>query len=217
MPAGGPGEARRDTTALVVSDDRKLMSLLRMHLEREGFRMIAACDGEPALTLVESQQPQFVILDLMLPKGDGLTVYRRSQKTSNVPIEPFSLRELVARVREILRRAAPVERLTPQLIQGGLVMDVDRHEVTLDGREVRLTVLEYKLLQALMEFPGRAFTRDQLFAHLYAYDENVVTERTIDVHIGKIREKLGDDPARPRYIQTIRGVGYKLLEQRRAE
>ncbi len=232
-----PSEARHDTTVLLVDDDHKLVSLVRMYLEREGFRVIAAYDGEQGLALVARHRPQFVILDLMLPKLDGITVCRRIRKTSNVPIlmltakveetdkvvglrvgaddyvtKPFSPRELVARVQAILRRAAPGERLAPQLARGGLIMHLDRHEVTLDGREVRLTAFEYKLLQALMEFPGRVFTREQLLAHVYAFDETIVTDRTIDVHIGNIREKIGDDPAQPRYIHTIRGVGYKLLE-----
>jgi DNA-binding response OmpR family regulator len=177
----------------------------------------------------------------MLPKMDGLTVCRRLRKTSNVPVlmltakveeaskiaglrigaddyvtKPFSPRELVERVRTILRRTAPAERSAPQLVQGGLVMRLDRHEVTLAGHEVRLTAFEYTLLQTLMEFPGRVFSREQLLDHLYAFDATIVTDRTVDVHIGKIREKLGDDPAQPRYIQTIRGVGYKMQMTDRA-
>jgi DNA-binding response OmpR family regulator len=226
---------------LLVDDDHKLVSLVRMYLEREGFQVTAAYDGEQALTLFARHRPQFIILDLMLPKLDGIAVCRRIRKTSNVPIliltakveetdrvvglqvgaddylsKPFSPRELVARVRAILRRAAPGAQLTPQLTRGGLVMHLDRHEVTLDGREVQFTAFEYTLLQTLMEFPGRVFTREQLLAHLYAFDEAAVGDRTVDVHIGKIREKLGDDPARPQYVQTIRGVGYRLLERSRA-
>lgn len=234
-----PGE--RDTTVLIVDDDRKLVSLVQTYLEREGFEVIAAYDGEQALPLIEHHQPQFIILDLMLPTLDGLAVCQRIRKTSNVPIlmltakveetdrvvglqvgaddyvtKPFSPRELVARVQAILRRAAPALRPLPELVQGGLVMHLDRHEVMLDGQGVQFTAFEYKLLQTLMEFPGRVFTREQLLAHLYAFDEAAVTDRTVDVHIGKIREKLGDDPAQPRYIQTIRGVGYRLLEHGRA-
>jgi DNA-binding response OmpR family regulator len=122
----------------------------------------------------------------------------------------------VARVRAILRRSVPAALTRPRLARGGLVMDLERHEVSVEGREVRLTPIEYKLLQALMEFPGRVFTRDQLLAHVYAFDEAVVVDRTVDVHIGKLREKLGDDPGRPRYIQTVRGVGYKLVANGRA-
>jgi DNA-binding response OmpR family regulator len=233
-------EAGRDTTVLVVDDDSRLVSLVRMYLEREGFQVVAAYDGEQALALAARVHPRFVILDLMLPKMDGLTVCRRLRKNSDVPIlmltakveeadkiaglrigaddyvtKPFSPRELVERVRTILRRASG-GRPARQLAHGDLVMHLDRHEVTLDGRGLELTGFEYKLLQTLMEFPGRVFTRDQLLAHLYAFDESVVTDRTIDVHIGKIREKLGDDPAQPRYIQTIRGVGYRFQVSSRA-
>ena len=212
-----------------------------MYLEREGFGVFAAYDGQDAMDLYARHRPGFVILDLLLPKIDGVTVCRQIRKTSNVPIlmltakveevdklvglsvgaddyvtKPFSPRELVARVRAILRRAAPATPVVPRLAHADLVMDLERHEVAADGREVRLTPIEFKLLQALMEFPGRVFTRDQLLAHVYAFDEAVVVDRTVDVHIGKLREKLGDDPARPRYIQTVRGVGYKLVGSGRA-
>jgi len=129
--------------------------------------------------------------------------------------KPFSPRELVARVRAILRRTAAHERSVSQLARGPLVIDFDRYEVFVDGREVRLTAIEFKLLRTLMESPGRVFTRDQLLAAIYAFNEAVVMERAIDAHIGKLREKLGDDPAEPRFIQTIRGIGYKLLEPER--
>ena len=230
-----------ETTVLVVDDDHKLISLVRMYLEREGFPVLAAYDGPQALEMFDRHKPGFVILDLMLPKIDGVTLCRRMRETSGVPIlmltakveevdklvglsvgaddyvtKPFSPRELVARVRAILRRSAPAAPPSPRLARGGLVMDLERHEVSVEGREVRLTPIEYKLLQALMEFPGRVFTRDQLLAHVYAFDEAVVVDRTVDVPIGKLREKLGDDPGRPRYIQTVRGVGYKLVANGRA-
>src|SRR6516162_7432342 len=230
-----------DTTVLVVDDDHKLISLVRMYLEREGYPVLAAYDGPQALEMFDRHKPGFVILDLMLPKIDGVTLCLRIRETSAVPIlmltakveevdklvglsvgaddyvtKPFSPRELVARVRAILRRSAPAALTRPRLARGGLVMDLERHEVSVEGREVRLTPIEYKLLQALMEFPGRVFTRDQLLAHVYAFDEAVVVDRTVDVHIGKLREKLGDDPGRPRYIQTVRGVGYKLVANGRA-
>ncbi len=230
-----------ETTVLVVDDDHKLIQLVRMYLEREGFGVLAAYDGPQALEMFDRHRPGFVILDLMLPKIDGVSLCRQIRKNSNVPIlmltakieevdkliglsvgaddyvtKPFSPRELVARLRAILRRAAPPRPAASKLVQGGLTMDIERHEVFLDGREVRLTPIEYKLLQALMEFAGRVFTRDQLLAHVYAFDEAVVVDRTIDVHVGKLREKLGDDPVSPRYIQTVRGVGYKFLENDRA-
>jgi DNA-binding response OmpR family regulator len=233
---------RDETTVLVVDDDHKLISLVRMYLEREGFRVIPAYDGAQALEVFTRHHPEFVILDVMLPRMDGMAVCRQIRKTSTVPIlvltakvdevdklvglgigaddyvtKPFSPRELVARVRAILRRTGSRERAVPRLVQGDLVMDLEKHEVSVDGREVRLTPIEFKLLQALMEFPGRVFTRDQLLAHVYAFDEAAVVDRTVDVHIGKLREKIGDDPTRPRYIQTVRGVGYRLVGAPRAE
>ncbi len=235
-------EAERDkTTVLVVDDDHKIITLLRLYLEREGFHVIAAYDGPQALELFDRHHPGFVVLDLMLPKVDGVTVCKTLRRHSAVPIlmltarvdeidkliglsigaddyvtKPFSPRELVARVRAILRRTER-HRAVQRIARGDLVMDVERHEVFVGKRPVSLTAIEYKLLQALMEFPGRVFTREQLLAHIYAFDEAVVVDRTIDVHVGKLREKLGDDPARPRYIQTVRSVGYKLVEARRAE
>jgi len=233
--------ARDDTTVLVVDDDHKLIALVRTYLEREGFRVLPAYDGAQALDLVARHHPGFIILDVMLPRLDGVSVCRQIRKGSDVPIlmltarveeadklaglhvgaddyvtKPFSPRELVARVRAILRRTGAPGPASSRLERGGLVMHLDRHEVTVGGREARLTPIEYKLLQALMEFPGRVFTREQLLAHVYAFDEAVVVDRTIDVHIGKLREKLGDAPAQPRYIQTVRGVGYKLVGGGRA-
>jgi DNA-binding response OmpR family regulator len=230
-----------ETTVLVVDDDHKLISLVRMYLEREGFRVIPAYDGTQALEVFTRHRPAFVILDVMLPRMDGMAVCRQIRKTSAVPIlmltakvdevdklvglgigaddyvtKPFSPRELVARVRGILRRSVSRERVVPRLVRRDLVMDLEKHEVSVDGREVRLTPIEFKLLQALMEFPGRVFTRDQLLAHVYAFDEAAVVDRTVDVHIGKLREKIRDDPNRPRYIQTVRGVGYKLVGTPRA-
>lgn len=225
-----------ETTILVVDDDDKLISLLKLYLKREGFRVIAARDGAQALDLFDRHRPNFIILDLMLPEIDGISVCQRIRETSRVPIlmlsakveemdkvaglqagaddyvsKPFSPQELVARVRTILRRAGrPEGRLT----QGCLEIDVDRHEVFVEGREVRLTAIEFKLLRTLMESPGRVFTRDQLLTTFHAFDESVV-DRAIDVHIGRLREKLGDDPAEPRFIQTVRGFGYKLLGSER--
>jgi DNA-binding response OmpR family regulator len=232
---------RSQPTVLVVDDDHKLVALVRMYLEREGFNVVAAYDGRQALELFERQPADFVILDVMLPGTDGIDVCKTLRRRSAVPIlmltarveerdklsglsvgaddyvtKPFSPRELVARVRAILRRTGAREQPSPRIVRGDLTMDLERYEVSAAGRPVRLTVLEYKLLQALMEFPGRVFTREQLLAHVYAFDEAVVIDRTIDVHVGKLREKLGDDPARPRYIETVRGVGYKLLAGPRA-
>jgi DNA-binding response OmpR family regulator len=222
-------------TVLVVEDDVKMVNLLRLYLEREGFGVVTAYDGRAALEAAARGRPNLVILDLMLPHLDGIEVCRRIRETSDVPIlmltarvdevdkllglslgaddyvaKPFSPREVVARVKAILRRAtreAPRKLLRHQ----NLEMDLERHRLRQDGREVYLTPIEFKLLQAFLEAPERAFSRDQLLSRIYAYNEADVVDRTIDVHVGKLREKLDDDPSKPRYIATVRGVGYKLL------
>lgn len=222
-------------TVLVVEDDAKMVQLLRLYLEREGYAVATAADGGAALEAAERVRPDLVILDLMLPQLDGLEVCRRLRAASDVPIlmltarvdevdkvlglslgaddyvtKPFSPREVAARVRAILRRTRGDQR-GRLLRHGDLEMDLDRHRVTVGGREVRFTPVEFKLLQAFLEAPERAFSRDQLLNHIYPHHEAAVVDRTIDVHVGKLRGKLGDDPARPRFIATVRGVGYKLL------
>jgi DNA-binding response OmpR family regulator len=222
-------------TILIVEDDAKIVHLLRLYLERDGFAVASAADGAAGLQAVERLRPDFVVLDLMLPHVDGIEVCRRIRERSEVPVlvltarvdeadrllglsigaddyvtKPFSPREVVARIRTILRRTTrrPAERI---LRRGALAMDVERHHVTIDGREVRLTNVEFRLLQALLESPERVFSRDALLNRIYANQEAAVVDRAIDVHVGKVREKLGDDPADPRFIATVRGVGYKLL------
>ena len=222
-------------TILVVEDDSKIVNLLRLYLEREGFGVVTAYDGRAALETAARARPSLIILDLMLPHLDGIEVCRQLRAASDVPIlmltarvdevdkllglslgaddyvtKPFSPREVVARVKTILRRTTR-ERQEKNLRRGELEMDVDRHLVTVNGKEVQLTPVEFKLLQTLLSYPERVFTREQLLNHIYAHHEAAVVDRTIDVHVGKLREKLGDDPARPRFIATVRGLGYKLL------
>lgn len=220
---------------LVVEDDPKIVNLLRLYLEREGYSVLAAGDGRSAVEAAERAHPALIILDLMLPQMDGIEVTRRLRATSDIPIlmltarvdevdklvglsmgaddyvtKPFSPREVVARVRTILRRSTREPR-QKVLQRGDLLMDLDRHRVEVAGREIRLTPVEFKLLQALLQSPERVFTRDALLNHIYANHEAAVVDRTIDVHVGKLREKLGDDPDNPRYVATVRGLGYKLL------
>lgn len=222
-------------TVLVVEDDPKIVNLLGLYLKREGFSVESAADGREALDAATRLRPNLIILDLMLPHVDGIEVCRRLRAASDVPIlmltarvdeldkllglslgaddyvtKPFSPREVVARVKTILRRTTR-ERPSRMLRRGSLEMDLDRHRVTVDDAEVSLTPVEFKLLQALLESPERAFTREQLLNHIYAHHEAVTIDRAIDVHIGKVRQKLGDDPDHPRFIATVRGVGYKLL------
>ncbi len=222
-------------TVLVVEDDAKMVKLLRLYLEREGYGVVSAADGRAALEMADRVGPSLVILDLMLPHLNGYEVCKELRARSDVPIlmltarvdevdkllglqlgaddyvtKPFSPREVVARVQAILRRSGR-ERRERVLRHDDLEMDVERYRVTAAGREVHLTPIEFKILQAFLEAPERAFSRDQLLTAIYPHHETVVVDRTVDVHVGQLRAKLGDDPGRPRYIATVRGVGYKLL------
>ncbi len=222
---------------LIVEDDRNIASLVATYLEREGFNTIVAHDGEQGLQLARRHQPMFVVLDLMLPKVDGWAVCRQLRSYSDVPIlmltargeevdrvlgfalsaddyvvKPFSPRELVERVKAILRRARSAghpSRLP--LVHGNLVLDPDRQQVTLDGQPVELTPSEYRLLHILMTSRGRVFTRQQLLNHLQDRGQ-VVVERVIDVHVGKLRRKIEADASRPRFILTVRGTGYRFAD-----
>jgi DNA-binding response OmpR family regulator len=223
---------------LIVEDDKKTASLVALYLEKEGFRTIIAKDGLAAVNIVQQQQPDFVILDLMLPVMDGWEVCRTIRRTSDVPIimltaredevdrisgltlgaddyvvKPFSPRELVARVKAIMRRG----RLTPNIEQtvfsaGGLVLDREKFQVSLDGEPVSLTPHEYKLLLALISARGKVLSRQKLLGFLYPNDEAIVIDRVVDVHIGKLRQKIHEDPARPKFIRTVRGIGYRFAE-----
>jgi DNA-binding response OmpR family regulator len=225
---------------LIVEDDRKTASLIRLYLEREGFQTVVAYDGRQALELAERYQPIFVILDLMLPLMDGWEVCRRLRKSSDVPIlmltargeepdrvsgltlgaddyvvKPFSPRELVARVKAILRRgrleASGEERV---LSHEGLIMDLEKHKVTLEGRPALLTPHEFELLRTLMAAPGKVFSREELLDRLYPRQEATVIGRVVDVHIGKLRQKIEKDSSNPRYILTVRGIGYQFTEKK---
>lgn len=221
---------------LIVEDDRNTSALVATYLEREGFVTIAAYDGEEALRQARLRDPGFVILDVMLPKVDGWEICRQLRKFSDVPIlmltareeeidrvmglslgaddyvvKPFSPRELVERVKAILRRARPGPLREKRIISGGLELDQEKHRVSVDGAPVYLTSSEYKLLQALMSSPGRVFSRSELLERFYEHGETVI-DRVIDVHIGKLRQKIEDDPANPHRILTVRGFGYRFAE-----
>ncbi|WP_298036429.1 response regulator transcription factor [uncultured Desulfuromonas sp.] len=223
---------------LIVEDDRNTAALVATYLEREGFRTLAAGDGEQALLMARRHRPLIVILDVMLPRVDGWEVCRRLRGESDVPIlmltareeevdrvlglslgaddyvvKPFSPRELVERVKAILRRARPATPVAgAPLVHGALRLDPEKHKVTLEGRPVELTASEFKLLFALMSAPGRVFSRDELLGRFYRHGEAVV-DRVIDVHIGKLRQKIEPNPAEPRYIVTVRGFGYRFAEE----
>jgi DNA-binding response OmpR family regulator len=227
-----------DSSILIVEDDPNTVSLLTACLKNEGFKIIPAFDGEKAIALASQHNPILVILDLLLPKVDGLEVCQRLRKISDVPIlmltgkgreddkvlgltvgaddylvKPFSPKELVARVRALLRRSLPK---TPAAVKKfrykNLELDPEKHHVTLKGRPVMLTPYEFRLLQTLMSAPGHVFSRERLIDQLYGLDGVSVVDRTIDVHIGNLRDKLERDASHPEYILTVRGFGYKFAE-----
>jgi DNA-binding response OmpR family regulator len=231
-------DLRSANPILIVEDDRNIAALVETYLGRAGFEPIVAHDGPQGLELLRRHKPGFVVLDLMLPGVDGWDLCREIRKQSDVPIliltareeeldrilgfslgaddyvvKPFSPRELVERVKAILRRTRPAATdAQARLRHGPLVVETDKHKVTLDGRPVSLTPSEYTLLQTLMSAPGRVFSRDTLLGHLHRHGEAVV-DRVIDVHIGKLRQKIEADPSRPRFVLTVRGVGYRFAER----
>jgi two-component system, OmpR family, alkaline phosphatase synthesis response regulator PhoP len=218
---------------LVVDDDPKIVALVRAYLISGGFDVLTAADGAKAVRLVQERKPRLVVLDLMLPEMDGIEVTREVRRWSDVPIlmltargsvqdriggfgegaddylvKPFAPSELVARVRAILRRT-PVEGNGRHLRHADLDIDLDRHEVRQDGRPVELSALEFRLLAALVQADGHVLSRDRLLDVLSGQDAEGVLERSVDVYIGRLRSKLGDDPDRPRYVATVRGAGYR--------
>jgi DNA-binding response OmpR family regulator len=225
-------------TVLIVEDDRNTAALVAAYLEREGFATLVVHDGGLAIQAAVDCDPVFVILDVMLPNVDGWEICRSLRKISEVPVlmltareeevdrvaglamgaddyvvKPFSPRELVERVKAILRRSRPASlRSSAVLSFDGLELDMEKHKVARDGRPVALTASEFKILKALMSSPGKAFSREELLDHCYRQGEAVI-DRVIDVHIGKLRQKIEDDPARPRFILTLRGHGYRFSEE----
>ena len=227
---------------LVVDDERKMIKLVRTYLESAGFQVAVAHDGQEALTVFRHEQPDLIVLDLMLPQIDGLDVARTIRRTSEVPIimltaraeeadrliglelgaddyvvKPFSPRELVARVRAVLRRTTPsiATETGPSRFQvisaGDLTMDLGRREARLAGRRIQLTTAQFDLLTVLAQHSGQVFSRMQLLDAVQG-EAFEGYERTIDAHIKNLRRALGDDPRDPRYIVTVRGVGYKFVE-----
>ncbi|MBI3609196.1 MAG: response regulator transcription factor [Nitrospirae bacterium] len=222
---------------IMIEDEPDIIGLVTHYLEKEGYRVTAVRDGAKGLQQIKAGPPDLLILDLMLPEMDGLEICRRvraDSKTAALPIimltakgeetdrvvglevgaddyltKPFSPKELVARVKALLRRTAPPERPVAHYSYGDLSLDTERHEVSVKGKEVSLTAKEFGLLQQLLQNRGRVLTRDVLLDKVWGYDADVIS-RTVDVHIRRLREKI---PLLQDAIQTVKPFGYKLKEE----
>jgi two-component system response regulator RegX3 len=222
------------TRVLVVEDEESYSDALSYMLRKEGFDVAIAATGPDALAEFDRAGADIVLLDLMLPGMPGTEVCRQIRQTSNVPVimvsakddevdkvvglelgaddyvtKPYSPRELVARIRAVLRRGTEPD-LAPQTLEAGPVrMDVDRHVVTIDGEDVRLPLKEFELLEMFLRNPGRVLTRGQLIDRVWGSDY-VGDTKTLDVHVKRLRAKIEPSPAEPKYLTTVRGLGYKL-------
>ena len=226
-------------TILVVEDERQIASLVRDYLAHAGFAVLAAGDGPGGLALARARRPDAVVLDLGLPGMDGLDVLRSLRRDSQVPVviltargdevdritglelgaddyvvKPFSPKELVARVRAVLRRAEAPPPTDERIVAGDLELDLARRRVTAGGRQVALTPTEFELLATLAREPGRVWTRSQLLDAVHGFSLETY-ERAIDGHIRNLRRKLEPDAAGTRYVRTVHGVGYALEEPAR--
>jgi DNA-binding response OmpR family regulator len=225
------------STILLVDDEESVQKLLTYPLERDGFRVVPALDGEQALKRFAEQPVDLVVLDVMLPKLDGLEVCKRLRSQSSVPIimltarddefdkvlglelgaddyitKPFSIREFRSRVRALLRRVSAPRPGAPErstIDAGDVHVDLARRTVAVDGRDVQLTYVEFELLRILAASPGVVFSRQRLLEALWG-GSDYREPRTIDVHVRHLREKLEPDPSAPQYIQTVRGAGYRF-------
>ncbi len=222
------------STVLVVDDEPIVREIVVRYLEQEGYRTLQAGDGETARSLLEQETPSLVVLDLMLPGTDGLALCRWIRARSELPVimvtalgeeadrltglevgaddyltKPFSPRELVARVKAVLRRATPDSAKAAMIEAGELVIDSGRREARKHGEPLRLTALEFDLLWFLAGHPNRVFTRSQLMDRVWGYTSALDTG-TVTVHIRRLRAKIEDDPARPRQLETVWGAGYRF-------
>ncbi len=224
---------------LVIEDEENLLKAIKYNLEQDGYKVQSAMDGEQGLEMARQTQPSMIILDIMLPKLDGIEVCRILRRESNVPIlmltakseeidrvvglelgaddyvtKPFSMRELMARTKAVLRRyslsASNTAKESGKILRAGkLEVNISKHVVTLDGEPLELKPREFDLLALLVENAGRALTRDRILENIWGQDYYGDT-RTVDVHIRWLREKIEGDPGSPKQIITIRGVGYRF-------
>ncbi len=223
------------TTVLVVDDEPIVREVVVRYLAREGHQTLEAADGETARATIERAAPDLVVLDVMLPGTDGLELCRWIRSKSELPVimltargeeadrivglelgaddyvtKPFSPRELAARVRSVLRRSAPAEAAVPQLAFGDVELEQATREARKASQRVRLTAKEFDLLWFLASNPRRVFSRDQLMAKVWGYTAALDTG-TVTVHMRRLREKIEDHPSEPRHLETVWGVGYRLV------
>jgi DNA-binding response OmpR family regulator len=221
-------------TVLVVDDEPTIRDVVVRYLRRDGYQTLEAADGDRARELIETTEPSLVVLDVMLPGTDGLALCRWIRARSSLPVilltargdeidrivglelgaddyvtKPFSPRELAVRVRNVLRRIGPQAPPDERLVAGDLVIDAATREVTNAGRPVQLTAKEFDLLRFLAGHPRRVFSRDQLMSRVWGYEAAYDTG-TVTVHVRRLREKLEEDPSKPRLLQTVWGVGYRF-------
>jgi len=236
----GKAEINIMKTILVVDDEKQIVEVISAYLEREGYRVIAAYDGKTALDMALKEKPDLILLDLMLPEINGFEICRLVRNESSTPIimltardeetdkilclevgaddyitKPFSPREVLARVRAVLRRSSNEQANQERVKIGDLDIDFAKHEVVKSGKPVSLTPTEFKILEALAKSPGRVFTRLQLIDYVQGYSFEGY-ERTIDAHIKNLRQKIEDNPKNPVYIVTVFGVGYRMEENSHA-
>lgn len=221
---------------LVVDDEPMVTEVVERYLRREGFDVVLAADGEQAVEAASASAPDLIVLDLMLPKIDGLTAFKRIRERSSVPVimltargeeadrivgletgaddyiaKPFSPREVVARVKAVLRRASPAAPSSSQSLRfDGLLIDPRTRDVRVDGQRVELTAKEFDLLWFLASHPGDAFTRAQLLDQVWDY-QYIGDASTVTVHVRRLRVKVESDPNNPRHVKTVWGVGYKFV------
>lgn len=224
-------------TVLVVDDEAGVVSLLEAYLRHQGFRVVTAANGREALRQARHERPDVIVLDIMMPEMDGLDFLRAHRRQADTPVilltarvededkvvglelgaddyltKPFRPRELVARIRAVLRRAGRAAPQAAVLRAGDLELDRQRHRLTIGATLVDLTPSEFELLAALMSAPGRVFSRLELLDRIQGIGYEGY-ERTIDVHVKNLRAKIERDPRRPRYVETVYGVGYRLAEE----
>jgi len=222
--------------ALLIEDDRKLAGLLTEFLGQHGVEAVVAPDGAQALQQIGQGRFDILLVDLMLPGMDGLTLTRRIRERSNTPLimvtargddadkivglelgaddylaKPFNPRELLARIRAVMRRAEPAEQA--RFVSGGLAINYAAREVTVEGKRQSLTAHEYDLLCTLARNAGRVLTRDQLLEQMKGENADDAFDRSIDVHVSRLRQKIEPDPRHPRYVKTVRGAGYLLARE----